>query len=324
MLDSVVLDVAIGLSLLLFVLALAASAIVELISQVLSKRATDLHRVLDAMIGDPDLADSGLRALYATAVFRSLAAASGGRPSYVSARTFADGVIEVIAQTRRVSADGAELAGKLPPGLAARLEPMVSQIGNDLTELKSEIEQWFDESMDRLQGTYKRWAGTALLGTGLVLSAGANASVYTVIDAMWADAAVRDAVVASAGAVTTDGGVGADIDTVAETVETLEQLQVPVGWAGVADWDAPRWAGVIGGWLLTGVLVMAGAPFWFDLLTKLVSLRSTGRRPPTALDDPKSATHVVVEADPAARPMAGAQSALPGRFWGDVLYHLVR
>jgi len=35
---------------------------------------------------------------------------------------------------------------------------------------------------------------------------------------------------------------------------------------------------------------MLGAPFWFGVLTKLVSLRSTGERPAKALDDSTSAT----------------------------------
>ena len=44
------------------------------------------------------------------------------------------------------------------------------------------------------------------------------------------------------------------------------------------------------GWLLTGALLMLGAPFWFDLLSRLVSLRNAGKAPPAAAQDPSSAT----------------------------------
>ncbi len=45
-------------------------------------------------------------------------------------------------------------------------------------------------------------------------------------------------------------------------------------WATYAPWRIP-------GWLLTGLAVMLGAPFWFDALTKLlnINLRATGKKP---------------------------------------------
>jgi hypothetical protein len=31
------------------------------------------------------------------------------------------------------------------------------------------------------------------------------------------------------------------------------------------------------GWLMTGVAVAMGAPFWFDILGKLINVRNTGK-----------------------------------------------
>ena len=39
------------------------------------------------------------------------------------------------------------------------------------------------------------------------------------------------------------------------------------------------WVRVVIGWLITAFAVMFGAPFWFDLLGKLVSLRAAGKNP---------------------------------------------
>ena len=33
------------------------------------------------------------------------------------------------------------------------------------------------------------------------------------------------------------------------------------------------------GWLITALAVSLGAPFWFDLLNRLVKLRGTGTKP---------------------------------------------
>jgi hypothetical protein len=39
------------------------------------------------------------------------------------------------------------------------------------------------------------------------------------------------------------------------------------------------WITKFAGWVLTALAVTLGAPFWFDLLNRLVNLRSSGRRP---------------------------------------------
>jgi hypothetical protein len=48
--------------------------------------------------------------------------------------------------------------------------------------------------------------------------------------------------------------------------------QNPEGW---------RLLGKLLGWALTAFAVSFGAPFWFDALSKLGSLRATGPRPET-------------------------------------------
>ena len=66
----------------------------------------------------------------------------------------------------------------------------------------------------------------------------------------------------------------------------------PVGWAtpSTGKYEEVRslpytmagWLHKIMGLLLTTVLVSLGAPFWFDMLSKLVNLRNTGIKPKTA------------------------------------------
>jgi hypothetical protein len=79
------------------------------------------------------------------------------------------------------------------------------------------------------------------------------------------------------------------------------QAGLPIGWAAVSDCAAPnihcnwldqrgifsRHGGspwqvvlVLIGFLITVIALTPGARFWFDLLSKLGSLRSTGPKPP--------------------------------------------
>ena len=58
---------------------------------------------------------------------------------------------------------------------------------------------------------------------------------------------------------------------------------LPVGWD-----HAPASVGaglfLFCGWLVTAISVLFGAPFWFDLLQRLVNLRGTGRKPAAAAE----------------------------------------
>jgi hypothetical protein len=85
-------------------------------------------------------------------------------------------------------------------------------------------------------------------------------------------------------------------------MDTLNALGLPLGWvwpadettvnatqpAGVAKALDPRqppctvgaWLTKIVGWLMTAFAISLGAPFWFDLLNKVVGLRSTVKPQP--------------------------------------------
>ena len=68
-------------------------------------------------------------------------------------------------------------------------------------------------------------------------------------------------------------------------VESLreELRRLPIGWKAPLD-NAERegWISKLVGWIITALAVSLGAPFWFDMLNKLNSLRSTGIKPKAA------------------------------------------
>jgi hypothetical protein len=83
------------------------------------------------------------------------------------------------------------------------------------------------------------------------------------------------------------------LDAVQGRNESLGKL--PIGWhsteiqaqgdAGSASFDFWLWATRVAGWLLTALALSLGAPFWFDLLNKLVNMRH-GMRKPEVIRDP--------------------------------------
>ena len=217
------------------------------------------------------------------------------RPSYLSAKAFADAAAEIVVKAKEATATADQLYDALPEGLRARLQPVLKEVGADAIAIKAELESWFDDTMDRLEGSYKRWAQVWLFAVGLVIVIAANASAYRIAASLYNDPAVRTAVTESASTTAGTTGTSSDPDTikeniesVAKTVDDLDSLGLPVGWD---HWNDPggTWL-TAGGWLATALLIMLGAPFWFGVLSKLVSLRSAGARPSKAADEESSAT----------------------------------
>jgi hypothetical protein len=91
-------------------------------------------------------------------------------------------------------------------------------------------------------------------------------------------------------------------------MDQIEALPLPMGWSVRAD-DASNaaftmWPGFendertrslwwatlrfhMAGWLLTALAISLGAPFWFDILNKVISIRSAGKAPEERQKDPK-------------------------------------
>jgi hypothetical protein len=68
-------------------------------------------------------------------------------------------------------------------------------------------------------------------------------------------------------------------DKARKLVDTLAATGLPMGWTeldfqSLSFWDQTR---KVLGWLLTAFALSLGAPFWFDLLQKLSSIRSVGK-----------------------------------------------
>jgi len=173
-------------------------------------------------------------------------------------------------------------------------------VGEDVLDIKAGLETWFDETMARLEGAYKRWATVVLFFVGLALAGGLNASTVDVAHKLWQDPVTREGVVAAAGKLTLPTPTpsatpsSSPLSTVADNYDTLAQLHLPIGWSHPT-WEAfymPWWHVPMAllGYLVTAFLLMLGGPFWFDLLSRLVNLRGAGPKPPTAAEDVTSAS----------------------------------
>jgi hypothetical protein len=307
-----ILDTAIGLAFVFVALSLVCSFIQELIATAFSWRSTFLERGLRSMLqrtpmGEGKVADEQGQAL-AEKVLESAfiqeklsakARRAGRRvPSYLSSRTFALALLDTIAPPEAGGADllaraRTKLEDLLPDAdhpVRRQLQVLLDEAGQNRDRFREAVESWYDDTMDRVSGWYKRRSQVVLAIIGIVVAGVANADTVEVSTRLWKEDAVRAAVVAEASRATRAGDVGdleRRLERRATVIDGVEQLDLPIGWneangqlddLGIFGGDDSTWAWV-GGVLLTGLALSFGAPFWFDALSKLSRLRISGRRP---------------------------------------------
>ena len=309
MFGSTILDVAIGMVFVYLLLGLIVTAASELIAAALNWRANTLRKGLQRLL-DPALAQK----LYNHPLIKTLSSSDKWGPSYIPAETFALALVDVIATSDQGSAppalDFAGLIRNVPdPEVRKVLTLLAEDAGPDGQKLKANIENWFNNSMDRVAGWYKRKAQTINVILAVLLTIAVNADSILIVQSLSNNAALREALVAQAQQLAKEAPAAADqpaasteasMGKLDERINRISALSVPVGWTEVAGDDFRRWPGWIPletdahawaatwlktvrqhclGWLLTALAVSLGAPFWFDMLSKIVTIRSAGKVP---------------------------------------------
>jgi hypothetical protein len=186
------------------------------------------------------------------------------------------------------------------PPLKRSLLALITQAEGDLSKFEASVENWYDAQMARISGWYKRWSRVILGGVGLIVAVLVNIDTVQVAHGLYVDAPVRQAVVSAADAGTLCQGkdtAAARQDCAKQELATLNSEGLPIGYShGCAPlshparcfaWSATTklhwWDSLLRalGWAITAFAVSFGAPFWFDALSKLGSLRNAGPKPAT-------------------------------------------
>ncbi len=212
------------------------------------------------------------------------------KPSYLSPKLFALALLDIAAPA--AGQDPIEDLGKqialanLPGGVTDALVGITHEVANDRDKLREGVEDWFNGTMERVSGWYKRKTQIVICVLSLVATIALNINTLAIGEVLAKDGAVRAGVVAQAEKSTLKAN--ATPKEAAKAISEVEELGVPVGWDKPAG-DPARvsfstWGGgfrTIGGWLLTFIALSLGAPFWFGLLNKLTNLRTSGEAPKT-------------------------------------------
>ena len=298
---SAILDVAIGLIFLYLVLALAVSITSELIVQALALRATTLEQGLRRLLQGQTTAEQKrlaanvqdrVKQLYAHPLICGMSSTRGTlKPSYIPARQFALALLDIVAPA--ANPGGANYWAEIETAIGGiddehlrkALQALVRDAQGNVVAFRAGVERWYDDSMERVSGWYKRKVRVIVFLLGALFAVAVNADTLGAAETLWRDPTIRAAVVAAAQDHASQQAQAANPDLatrVGETTKAFDQGRtagLPLGWRGwPRGWDIAR---AIGGLALTTLAVSLGAPFWFDTLNKIMSFRSTGKPPAT-------------------------------------------
>jgi hypothetical protein len=193
-----------------------------------------------------------------------------------------------------------------PDELAKALRPLLMG-ARDVEDFEANVAHWYDDHMDRVSGWYKRHVRWFSLAIGLILVLLFNINTIRIADSLYSNQAVQASVVTVATQKTSCQGTQptACLADLQAKIGQFSAFGLPVGWSDLpvcatrhCSWLARHgltninkssginnvWAFllVLLGWALTIGALTPGARFWFDLLSRLGSLRSTGPKPSTS------------------------------------------
>ena len=336
-----IIDVALGLIFTYLTLSLVITASNELLASVLSRRQKTLLVGIKNLLGD-QMRD----ALYAHPLIRSLSN-DGKHPSYIPSRTFALALLDVIEPAiAALPPPSPHTTDPRVPALQARLEPdakapassdpnappllpaalrrqfrvLLAEGQHDVELFKVQLEEWFNNGMERVSGWYKRETQFILFVLAIVLTVSVNADTLKIVTTLWRDPTVRTETAmqaqaylnqlnqkpATSGAPDPPDEVQAATKKLADAMNQLNSTNLPLGWDKPCTQDAPcrsgsqMWPGLSGqawsaalgdhvlGWLMTALAISLGAPFWFDTLNRVMSIRGAGKSPEEQPKQPKS------------------------------------
>ena len=183
--------------------------------------------------------------------------------------------------------------------LARRIQDQTEEKEAKLLEFQKGMADWFDQSMVRASGTYKRNAKGISFLLGLIVAVLGNVDTINMVDRLYKNQSLSGTLNQLADQVVNNNSQSiANLNT-ANTVQeknaaiqpikddinvVIDQIAAfPIGWTLPRDTNISplAWISRLFGWFVSAIALSMGAPFWFELLNKFINVRNTGQRPKT-------------------------------------------
>jgi hypothetical protein len=277
MLNSTILDVAVGLVFTFLAMSLAVSAIVEAVASAAKWRSAMLLQGVKDLLNDASFKGLALQ-VYNHALVNpmDLGVALTEKdlkhlPSYIEPGQFAGALMDVLTIGQNFTSDIKQriTANVTDLQLRSFLTGLVDRTGGDPVKFQAGLAEWFENAMNRLSGTYKRKTQIWTFAIALIMAGLMNVSSIHIGRELWLRPMLARTISANPNLKPIDA------------FTQLETLGVPVGWTPqrLSELRSVSGLEVLLGWLVTAAATLFGAPFWFDALEKLGRVKGTGPSP---------------------------------------------
>jgi hypothetical protein len=328
MINNPALDVAIGLAFIYAIYSLIATVSTEIFSTFLKLRGKNLKIAILRMLDNSsfpenqkenslkppenklenDLSEKFLNQPEIRFLGRITRNGKERCPSYIKPTTFARALLNTLDYTWSENTNLSSLKEKLNPENPTHklIINMLDEANEDIEKFKELSAQWFNDTMDRASGWYKRKTQLITLITAALIVFPLNLNTIEISRKLGSDKKARVEMVEAAGNYIqsyslvnhTNQNNLAKLDSLnnqmqvllSEAAETGSILEIGLNLKSPSDWFI-----YIFGCLLTVIALSLGAPFWFDLLNRFVKLRNSGTQEKTEVKDSRQIRKVSVQ-----------------------------
>ena len=155
--------------------------------------------------------------------------------------------------------------------LIPKMDEETATVELKLAEYRENVEAWFDTAMGQATTLYRKYASVIALVLGFIIAVFLIVDSVAIVNHLWRDPTLRQAIVAQAENINPEESF-----SVTSIQDKLDELSLPVGWNDqTTPKDISGWGLKVLGIFLTGSAASLGAPFWFDVLNKMLGLKST-------------------------------------------------
>ncbi|MGC4067825.1 MAG: hypothetical protein QM784_24875 [Polyangiaceae bacterium] len=258
--------------------SLACSAVTEFLETLLAQRGKQLAIAIAGMLGQ----ELKTR-FYEHGLIRSLS--KGGRlPSYVPTWSFAVVTLSLLGiDERNYRERVCQLQGRLAETLCSVMREATSYTGLVLA-----LEQWFESTMERCSGWFRRRTRWSSFSIALILATLINVDTVELANKLYVDGQSRMTLMAQAERTFAPGGAASDTYGGAKITATPTPSALPLGWensrlirqwrldgaSNVSFWLGPVLSKLLG-LVMTALAATLGAAFWFDSLRRVLILRTS-------------------------------------------------
>ena len=303
----VFIDVALSLVAIFFILCTSVASFNEVITAFIKGRGRFLKRSISVLLDEANNIGFMDKIYSSPHIYKDRIFSWLGRKSYlpanISADNFSNAIMEEVnklfSNSPEVSIDKLlESVRNMPEGHLKNLFLQFTYgVEGDLEKVKGKIVAWYNLNMDSVSKLYKLRLKTISLITGLIFCIVLNIDAINYTAFLWTNKNSRDIIVNYAEglaqrpapiekSVNPDSvNIVSNIKAMQDSLQVISQFNIPLGWDHVLSDNSfiakkgnqPNWLlfGLIKviGIFLSATAISMGAPFWFEVLNKIVGVK---------------------------------------------------